>query len=85
MERTGIIPRIAAEADDMAMLRLLARNGVGLALLPPVVVQDELASGHLRELVKLEEITEVFCAVTVRRRFPNPLVANLLNFATKTR
>ncbi|MEM6576873.1 MAG: LysR family transcriptional regulator [Pseudomonadota bacterium] len=76
--RLGIVPKIAAEADDMAMLRLLARADAGLAVIPPIVVQDELASGNLIELCQLDEITEVFCAVTIRRRFPNPLLQEVL-------
>lgn len=77
-DRLGIVPKIAAEADDMAMLRLLARADAGLAVIPPIVVQDELASGKLIELCQLGEITEVFCAVTIRRRFPNPLLQEVL-------
>ncbi len=79
MERLGLIPRIAAEADDMAMLRLLARAKAGIAVIPPIVVRDELASGGLAELARLEGITEGFFAITLRRRFPNPLVAVLLD------
>ena len=78
-ERLGILPRIAAEADDMAMLRLLAREDAGLAVIPPIVVQDELATGRLVEFARLEGISEVFCAVTVKRRFPNPLLAKVLS------
>ena len=78
VERLGIVPRIAAEADDMAMMRLLARADAGVAIIPPIVVQDELASGTLVELARLEGITEVFCAVTVQRRFPNPLLTEVL-------
>ncbi|MCK7612268.1 LysR family transcriptional regulator [Roseibium sediminicola] len=73
-----VVPRIAAEADDMAMLRLLARAGAGLAVIPPIVVRDELASGALVELARLKGLTEGFFAVTLQRRFPNPLVAELL-------
>lgn len=76
--RLGVVPRIAAEADDMAMLRLLARARAGLAVIPPIVVRDELASGELADLAHLDGITEVFCAVTLQRRFPNPLVAEIL-------
>ena len=78
LERLGVIPRIAAEADDMAMLRLLARTGAGLAVIPPIVVRDELESGMLVELARLEGITESFFAVTLQRRFPNPLVSQTL-------
>lgn len=78
VERLGILPRIAAEADDMAMLRLLAREDVGIAVIPPIVVQDELASGTLVEFARLDEITEVFFAVTIKRKFPNPFLAKVL-------
>ena len=81
VERMGIVPRIAAEADDMAMLRLLARSDAGVAVIPPIVVQDELAAGMLYELVQLPDITELFCAVTIRRTFPNPLLAEVFGSA----
>ena len=76
--RMGVAPFIAAEVDDMAMLRLLAREDAGLAVIPPIVVQDELASGLLVEAVKLDGIAESFVAVTRDRRFPNPLLASIL-------
>ena len=76
--RLGIRPQIAAEVDDMAMMRLLAREGVGLAVLPPIVVQDELTSGRLVEVARLPGIGETFFAVTITRRFPNPILAELL-------
>ncbi|OYU18016.1 MAG: LysR family transcriptional regulator [Rhodobacteraceae bacterium PARR1] len=76
--RAGILPMIAAEADDMAMLRLLAREDAGVAVLPTIVVQDELASGLLVEAGRLEGMRETFYAVTRERRFPNPLLSPLL-------
>jgi len=78
VERLKIVPRIAAEADDMAMLRLLARAGAGLAVIPPIVVRDELAAGLLIEMAKFKDIREGFFAVTLQRRFPNPLLGDLL-------
>lgn len=76
--RLGLVPNVAAEVDDMAMLRLLAREDAGLAVIPPIVVQDELAAGLLVEAVRLEGIAESFLAVTRERRFPNPLLGALL-------
>ena len=49
------------------------------AVLPPIVVRDELAQGMLVEADRLDGINETFIAVTVARRFPNPLLAELLN------
>lgn len=73
-----VSPTIAAEVDDMAMMRLLTREGVGLAVIPPIVARDELASGELSDAGALPNIIEVFYAITLPRRFPNPLVGELL-------
>lgn len=78
LERKGLVPAIAAEADDMAMLRLLARADVGVAVIPPIVVQEELSSAMLVEVARLDDLSEVFYAVTIARRFPNPLLARVL-------
>ncbi|MBX4377609.1 LysR family transcriptional regulator substrate-binding protein, partial [Mycobacterium tuberculosis] len=43
----GVTPRLRAEVDDMAMLRLIARDSGWLTVLPEVVVQDELRTGIL--------------------------------------
>ncbi len=76
--RLEVSPAIAAEVDDMAMIRLLARADAGLAVIPPIVVQDELAAGLLVEAARLPGIGEAFLAITRARRFPNPLLADVL-------
>lgn len=80
--RLGVKPTLVAEVDDMAMMRLLVREDAGLAVIPPIVVQDELAAGVLVEAHRLPGIEETFLAVTVARRFPNPLVQELFAAAT---
>lgn len=78
LDRLEIRPKIAAEVDDMAMLRLVAREGVGLAVIPPIVVRDELATGQLVEIAELPGLAETFYAITPTRRFPNPLLKELV-------
>jgi len=78
LERAGIRPLILAEVDDMAMLRLLARESEGVTLVPPIVVRDELDSGVLVEHCRIPEVTERFYAIVQKRRFPNRLLAELL-------
>ncbi len=75
-------PIILAEIDDMAMLRLLAREGEGLALVPSVVVRDEIESGDLVVTHQIPEILETFYAITPERRFPNPRVGQLVERMT---
>lgn len=76
--RLGIRPRIAAEVDDMAMVRLLAREGAGLAVAPSVVLADEIAQGLLLTARFELDIEERFYAITAIRSFPHPLLAELL-------
>ena len=77
-ESAGVRPRIIAEVDDMAMLRLFAREGEGFALVPPVVVKDEIGSGVLAVTHRLPQITETFYAVTPTRKFEDAQVAALV-------
>ena len=77
-DRLEIRPQVAAEVDDVAMMRLLVREGFALAILPPIAVRDELETGLLMEADTLPGITETFYAVTLDRRFPNPLVRSLI-------
>ncbi|WP_426010679.1 LysR family transcriptional regulator [Caulobacter sp. DWR2-3-1b2] len=78
LDLAGVRPIILAEVDDMAMLRLLAREREGVTLVPPIVVRDELASGVLVEHCRIPQLTESFYAIIRNRRFPNELLAQLL-------
>jgi len=78
LEQAGVRPVVVAEVDDMAMLRLLARESGHLTLVPPVVVLDELRQGLLVERYRITDIRERFYAITPDRRFPNALVKDLL-------
>ncbi len=75
----GVRVRVLAEVDDMAMMRLLARDSQAVALLPSVVVRDELRGGLLQEYCVIPSLYENFYAITVERQFQHPLVRPLLS------
>ena len=70
--------RLLAEVDDMAMLRLLVRDSDSVALVPSVVVQDELGSKQLSEYCVVPNLHENFYAISVKRQFESPLLKALL-------
>lgn len=78
-ERAGVRPRVLAEVDDMATMRLLACDSDALVLVPSVVVREELREGLVHEVVTLPDVAESFYAITVERRFQHPLVRELLD------
>jgi LysR family transcriptional activator of nhaA len=71
-------PNIVANVDDMAMVRLLAREGVGLAVAPTVVLADEIAAGVVATAPFDLNMVEPFFAVTLPRKFPHPALSELL-------
>ncbi|MCG5053335.1 MAG: LysR family transcriptional regulator [Myxococcales bacterium] len=72
-------PRVLAEVDDMAMMRLLARDTQAVALIPTVVVRDELQRGVLVTHYVVEGLFENFYAITVDRHYEHPLLRTLLS------
>ena len=85
LELKGIRPIILAEVDDMAMLRLLAREREGVTLVPPIVVRDELKTGLLVEHCRIPGVFESFYAIVQKRRFPNQLLMGLLKRPTSSK
>lgn len=77
-EQLQVEVRILAEVDDMATMRLLALDTEAIALLPSVVVRDELRHRVLHEYAVVPGLLESFFAITVARRYPHPLLRSLL-------
>lgn len=80
VDRLGVAPRIAAEVDDMAMVRLLARADAGVAIAPSIVLADEIDAGLLQTAPFDLGVVEHFYAVTLKRQFPHPRLRDLSAF-----
>ena len=74
----GVSPRLRAEVDDMAMLRLIARDSGWLTVLPEVVVQDELRAGVLVKVGHSTALQERFYAITTPHRHRIELLEHLM-------
>lgn len=77
-----LAPDIVAEADDMAMLRLLARDSGALSVMPEVVVKDELKAGRLQKYLTLPQVYENFYIITTQRQLLHPQLSQLLQAFT---
>jgi LysR family transcriptional activator of nhaA len=74
----NVSPRLRAEVDDMAMLRLIARDSGWLTVLPEVVVQDELRTGILVVVGHSTALQERFYAITTPHRHRIEVLEQLL-------
>lgn len=79
LANAGIEPIIHAEVDDMALLRLLALSGQGLALVSKIVVERDLESRALRFVHRVPGLVEKYFALTVRKRFENEWIGEIVD------
>jgi LysR family transcriptional activator of nhaA len=78
LANAGVEPFVHAEVDDMALLRLLALSGEGLALVSKIVVERELQSSKIKFMLRVPGLAEKFFALTVRKRFQNAWLAEIV-------
>lgn len=74
----GIEPEVRAEVDDMALLRLLALSGEGLALVSKIVVERDLQSRQLSFMARVPGLVERYYALTGRKRFEDAGVSDIV-------
>ena len=78
MAKARIEPVVRAEVDDMALLRLLALSGEGLALVSKIVVERELESRQIKFMLRVPGLVERYYALAARRRFENVWLAEIV-------
>lgn len=84
LTKAGIEPEVRAEVDDMALLRLLALSGEGLALVSKIVVERELESRQIKFMFRVPGLVERFYALTARRQIENVWLGEIVE-AFRTR
>lgn len=77
LAKAGIEPQVRAEVDDMALLRLLALSGEGLALVSKIVVERELESRQIKFVLRVPGLVERFYALAARKRFENAWLSEI--------
>ncbi len=78
LANSGVEPFVHAEVDDMALLRLLALSGEGLALVSKIVVERELQSRKIKFMLRVPRLVEKYYALTIRKRFQNTWLAEII-------
>lgn len=88
-DRHHIRPRVVAEFEDSALLKVFGSDGVGLFPAPTVVENEVKAQYRVERLGATTEVSNRFYAVSVARRLEHPAVVAISNarqqlFATTT-
>ncbi len=71
----GIAPRVLAEFEDAALMKVVASDGRGFIPVPTLVAQEAIERFSLRPIGATEKCREQFFAITADRRIHHPAVA----------
>lgn len=81
MGREGIRPRIVAEFDDGALLKVAGAHGLGCFPVPSVVLDDAEDQYGVTSLGLAAEVEESFYAVSAERQIAHPAVEAIASAA----
>jgi LysR family transcriptional activator of nhaA len=73
-DRNDIQPRIVAEFEDSALLKVFGADGLGLFPVPSAVEKEVIAQYGVQLVGRVEEVRERFYAISVERRLKHPAV-----------
>ncbi len=78
-----IRPRVIAEFEDAALMKVMAANARGFVPIHTVVVKEAVTRYGLREVGATERVSDQFYAITAERKITHPLVSLITENAQK--
>jgi LysR family transcriptional activator of nhaA len=82
-ERNRIEPRVVAEFEDSALLKVFGADGVGLFFAPTVVASEIVRQYEVDDLGELPEVRERFYVISAERRLKHPAVVAITESARR--
>lgn len=70
----GVRPRVMADFEDAALMKVVAADGKGFIALPSIVAPEALERYDLQAIGKTSRCTDQFFAITAERRITHPAV-----------
>jgi LysR family transcriptional activator of nhaA len=77
----GLSPEVVAEAEDSALLKAFAADGMGAIFVPTVIARRIARQYDLDEVAEVEDVGERFYAISAERRLVHPAVVAIRNGA----
>lgn len=78
-----IRPRVVAEFDDAALMKVAAANGLGFVPIPTIVAREALTRYDLRRIGATERCRDQFYAITAERKITHPLISMITERAQR--
>jgi LysR family transcriptional activator of nhaA len=83
LDANSIEPRRVAEFDDLALMTVVGRAGVGIFPAPTVLEREIESQYNVRVVGRLQDVKERFYAITAERKIKNPVVGAITSAARR--
>jgi LysR family transcriptional activator of nhaA len=80
-QEIGVRPRIVAEIEDSALLKVFGQHGAGIFPAPRIVADDIRRQYRVHQVGTTEQARESFFAISIERRITHPAVAAIAKAA----
>ena len=84
LDKHHIHPRMVAEFDDSALMKVFGQEGAGLFIAPAVIEAEVEWQYQVTAIGRVDEVKEHFYAITVERRVTHPVISVVMNAARET-
>lgn len=80
-ERKGMVPRVVAEFDDSALLKVFGEAGAGFFPAPEAIAEQVEHMYHAKSIGNVDGVTERFYAISPERKIKHPAVVRITEVA----
>lgn len=84
LNKHHIHPRMMAEFDDSALMKVFGQEGAGIFIAPAVIEAEVEWQYQVTAIGRVDEVKERFYAITVERRVTHPVISVVMNEARES-
>jgi len=84
LDKQRIHPRVVAEFDDSALMKVFGREGAGIFIAPAVIEAEVEWQYQVTAIGQIDEVNERFYAISVERRVTHPVVSAVVEAARES-
>jgi len=83
-DRHRIHPRMVAEFDDSALMKVFGQEGAGIFIAPSAIEKEVENQYKVQAIGRVNEVKEQFYAISVERRVTHPVNAKIMDAARES-
>jgi LysR family transcriptional activator of nhaA len=84
LDKKRIYPRVVAEFDDSALMKVFGQEGAGIFIAPAAIESEVEKQYDVLSIGRIKEVKEQFYAISVERRVSHPVVSAIMDVARES-